>query len=48
MTNRAKLTKGYVDRVKPGSKDEFHWDTELKGFGLRVSPAGSRGRADQD
>ncbi|MFL6725053.1 MAG: tyrosine-type recombinase/integrase [Sphingomicrobium sp.] len=40
MTNRAKLTKGYVDRVKPGAKDEFHWDTELKGFGLRVTPAG--------
>jgi integrase len=40
MTNRAKLTKGYVDRLKPGSKDEFHWDTELKGFGLRLSAGG--------
>lgn len=40
MTYRAKLTKGYVDRVKPGSKDEFYWDTETKGFGLRVTPAG--------
>lgn len=40
MTNRAKLTKGYVDRVKPGPKDAFHWDTELKGFGLRVTPTG--------
>jgi integrase len=40
MTNRAKLTKGYVDRVKPGSKDELHWDTELKGFGLRVCAGG--------
>ena len=40
MTNSAKLTKGYVDRVKPGTKDEFHWDTELRGFGLRVSSAG--------
>lgn len=40
MTNRAKLTKGYVDRVKPGSKDELHWDTELKGFGLRVATGG--------
>lgn len=39
MTNRAKLTKRYVDSVKPGPKDEFHWDTELRGFGLRVSPA---------
>ena len=38
--NRAKLTKGYVDRVKPGPKDEFHWDTEVKGFGLRITPTG--------
>jgi len=40
MTKRAKLTKAYVDRVKPGAKDDFHWDTELKGFGLRVTTGG--------
>ena len=38
--NRAKLTKGYVERIKPGTKDAFHWDTEVKGFGLRVTPTG--------
>lgn len=38
--NRAKLTKGYVDRIHPDTKDSFHWDTEVKGFGIRVSPAG--------
>jgi hypothetical protein len=38
--NRAKLTKGYVERIKPGAKDAFHWDTEVKGFGLRVTPTG--------
>lgn len=38
--NRAKLTKGYVDRIKPGPKDEFLWDTEVKGFGVRVTPTG--------
>ncbi len=38
--NRAKLTKGYIDRVRPGPKDEFHWDTDVKGFGLRVTPTG--------
>ena len=37
---RSKLTKGYVDRVRPGPKDEFHWDTEIKGFGVRVTPTG--------
>lgn len=35
-----KLTKGYIDRVKPGLKDEFHWDANTKGFGLRVNPSG--------
>ncbi len=43
MTNipkQAKLTKGYVDRIAPGIKDEFHWDTEIRGFGLRMTPAG--------
>ncbi len=38
--NRAKLTKGYVDRIKPGPKDEFHWDSDVKGFGVRVTPTG--------
>ena len=35
-----KLTKGYIDRIKPGPKDEFHWDTDPKGFGLRCTPTG--------
>ena len=38
--NRTKLTKGYVDRIVAGPKDEFHWDTEVKGFGVRITPAG--------
>lgn len=37
---RAKLTKTYVDKLTPGSKDEFHWDGEVKGFGLRITPRG--------
>lgn len=35
-----KLTKTVVDRFKPGPKDEFHWDAEVKGFGARVTPKG--------
>lgn len=35
-----KLTKTYVDKVKPGATDEYHWDAEIKGFGLRVNPSG--------
>lgn len=38
--NRAKLTKGYIDRIKPGLKDEFHWDTDTRGFGVRITPTG--------
>jgi len=35
-----KLTKGYIDRIKPGLTDEHHWCVEPKGFGLRVNPTG--------
>ncbi len=39
---QAKITKSAVDRVKPGTRDTFLWDLELRGFGLKVTPAGSR------
>jgi integrase len=38
-----RLTKGAIDRVaKPGTAktDLLYWDTEPKGFGLRVTPTG--------
>jgi integrase len=38
----ARITKRTVDALKPGSTDRFLWDTELKGFGLKVTPAGSK------
>jgi integrase len=38
--NRAKLTKTYIEKIKSGPKDNFHWDTEIKGFGVRVTPRG--------
>lgn len=44
-TARIKLTKSYIDRVVPpsaGAFDKIHWDTELKGFGLKVTPKGKR------
>lgn len=40
IAKRAKFTKGYVDKVRPTSKDDFHWDTDVKGFGLRITPTG--------
>lgn len=40
---RDKITKRKVDALKPNAaKDEFLWDTEAKGFGLRVKPSGAR------
>ncbi|WP_342248944.1 tyrosine-type recombinase/integrase [Sphingomonas sp. OTU376] len=36
-----KLTKTFIESLKPGAKEAFYWDTEAKGFGLKIS---SRGR----
>ncbi len=36
-----KLTKNYIDKITaPADKEAFHWDSEVKGFGLRVAPSG--------
>jgi hypothetical protein len=39
---KGKITKRTVDATNPGEKDVFLWDTDLRGFGLKVSPAGSK------
>src|SRR5688500_5796152 len=39
---RSRITKHTVDCVEPGAKDKFMWDEELRGFGVRVTPTGSR------
>jgi len=39
---KAKITKRAVDAMQAGQRDEFLWDTDLTGFGLKVSPAGSK------
>jgi integrase len=38
--SRTKLTKGFVEKIKPGPKDQFYWDAEIRGFGVRTTPAG--------
>lgn len=40
MSNR-RLTKSSVDAIEaPIGKDSFVWDTELRGFGVRITPKG--------
>lgn len=39
---RAKLTKRLVEAVEPTQRDQFVWDTELPGFGAKVTPKGRR------
>ena len=41
-SSQRKLTKRVVDSCEAKAKDYFVWDTELKGFGLRVWPSGKR------
>ncbi|MDE2580565.1 MAG: site-specific integrase [Rhodospirillales bacterium] len=39
---RGKITKRKVDELQPGGRDVFLWDTELPGFGCKVTPKGGR------
>lgn len=37
-----RLSKKLVDELKPKPKDYFVWDDQVKGFGVRVKPSGTR------
>lgn len=37
-----KITKRAVDAIRAGASDTFLWDDELRGFGMKVTPAGKR------
>jgi len=39
---QTKITKRTVDAAQPRQRDTFIWDTETKGFGLKVTPVGNR------
>lgn len=41
-TNRKKLTKALIDELKPKTKDYFIWDTELRNFGIKITPKGRK------
>jgi hypothetical protein len=36
------LTKRTVDAAEPADRDQFIWDGEIKGFGVKVTPAGAK------
>lgn len=37
-----KISKATVDALEAGAKDNIWWDTELTGFGVKVTPAGRK------
>ena len=37
-----KLTKRVVEGQEPGARDLVLWDSELTGFGCKITPAGRR------
>ena len=39
---RQKITKTAVDSLKPEARDAFLWDTEITGFGCKITPAGRK------
>ncbi len=39
---QGRISKRSVDALKPGERDAYLWDSELSGFGLKVTPAGKR------
>lgn len=41
-STKTKITKRFVDALKPSSEaDLFVWDSDLRGFGLRMKPSGA-------
>lgn len=41
-TTKAAITKTTVDKAVAGPRDQFIWDTDVAGFGLKVTPAGGK------
>jgi len=36
-----KITKRVIDALKPDAKEFHTWDSEIKGFGVRMMPTGA-------
>jgi integrase len=37
-----KLTKRVIEAAEPAARDQYFWDAEVKGFGLKITPAGRK------
>ncbi len=37
-----RLTKRMLDRLQPAPKDQFVWDSEIRGLGVRLKPSGTK------
>ena len=35
-----RISKRSVDALTPGERDQFLWDTDLAGFGVKATPKG--------
>jgi hypothetical protein len=42
MSSVKRITKRVVELASPGPSEFFVWDTELRGFGVRILPSGVR------
>ena len=38
----ARISKRSVDAAGPGRRDSYLWDDDLSGFGVKITPAGSK------
>jgi hypothetical protein len=36
------ISKRSVDSARPGTRDAFLWDNQIRGFGLKITPAGAK------
>jgi integrase len=42
MAGRVRLSKRLIATLEPGPRDRFVWDTEVVGFGVKITPAAAR------
>ncbi|MBF0461801.1 MAG: tyrosine-type recombinase/integrase [Magnetococcales bacterium] len=39
---KGRISKSEVDKLQPGTRDEYLWDARLEGFGVKVTPTGRK------